>query len=114
MTDAMLMKAPTDKRMTVKAEPTAKSTPNIAKHNWMSMDPDGPNPPPKDGKYIYVTRDGGQLADAVEVWWRNTRFYDRNLNGGRGGWGHTGFWCIRYQGTQQINFEPVGWAPTKS
>ena len=95
-------------------EPPVAAAPKIAKPNaitWLPMDDDGPNPPPKDGKWLWLGTEVGTKDGAVEAIWYQTRKFSQEANGGRGGWVRTGWWAHRLSAGKRIEFEPCGWWP---
>lgn len=80
---------------------------------WLSMDPEGDNPPPMDGKWLWLTSDGGPKEEGVAAYWKHTRFWNREANGGRGGWTQVGWWTYKFppHNGVRIPFEPAGWWP---
>lgn len=78
---------------------------------WLLMDPDGDTPPPQDGKWLWLSPDGGDPEKAVEAYWKHTRHHSQQANGGRGGWIITGWWCYKFPPNMKIDFDPKGWAP---
>src|SRR5258708_3377466 len=121
MTDVAISPAPSprrpplDKRMQAAPPDTAvePARGKTAQFLWLAMADDGKTPPPKDGKWLWLTPDGCGFLNAVEAYWKHTRHFSQLANGGRGGWVAIGFWAFKtppYTGAR-IPWQPQGWAP---